>query len=73
MTISEEIINMLDCSIPDAPPEAGGILGSRNGEEIDSVVFDIPDCKVPMGCVYSPNVDLLNDRMSDLLRKKNNV
>ena len=63
MIITRRILELIDRSVPREHTEAGGILGSRNGEKVDSVVFDIPDCEVPMGCVYSPDVDYLNDRI----------
>lgn len=60
MTITSDLLEIINRSIADYPPESGGILGSGNGEIIDNVVFDIPDHESSMGCAYSPDVDFLN-------------
>lgn len=61
MKIHKEILNHVLVDMPSIPPEAGGIIGGKNGEiclwEFDRGCGD-------MGCVYRPNVISLNDKIA---------
>ena len=59
MNILKSILNELDLRITDVPPEIGGILGCRNGEDVISeVVFDRQSDGY--SCGYRPNVEFFN-------------
>lgn len=60
MRILKSVIDTIDRSITDIPPETGGILGSRDNELIDEVVMDLPASTNTRACSYYPNVDFLN-------------
>ena len=63
MKISIEILDIIKKSTDGCPYEIGGILGSSNGEIIDSVVIDKPDTKPLRRCSYEPNVECLNQNI----------
>lgn len=63
MKIKKSIIATINNSVVDFPIEAGGILGSHDGDVIDKVIVDIPDEKPEKPCSYSPNVDFLNQNI----------
>lgn len=59
MNISADICQRILNSVPTAPPEIGGILGSMNGI-ICQCRIDT-GCSDGCGCFYSPDVEALND------------
>lgn len=63
MIVARDILAILDRSVSDHPPETGGILGSRDGEVIDSIVFDLSGRSASAGCSYAPDVNFLNQRI----------
>lgn len=64
MEILKRVIDIINKAIPDVPPETGGIIGSSNGEIIDSVVIDHPNVSYGKVCSYSPNVEFLNNSIA---------
>lgn len=62
MKIKDEIITEIVECMPCVPPEAGGIIGGREGAvclwQYDAGYFE-------RGCVYSPNVEFLNKVIAD--------
>lgn len=63
MRISKSVIDTINNSISDLPPETGGILGSYDKELIDEVVIDSPSPTNTRPCSYFPNVDFLNQNI----------
>ena len=63
MRISKSVIDTINNSISDLPPETGGILGSHDNELIDEVIMDSPDPTNTRPCSYFPNVVFLNQNI----------
>lgn len=57
MNICSTILNDIISSMPLVPPEAGGIIGAKNGE---ICIWKYDEGLKERGCVYRPNVDSLN-------------
>jgi len=64
--IHNEILNEIIKQMPLVPPEAGGIIGGKEGIvccwEYDKGYFE-------KGCSYSPNVDFLNEVIAEWIDK----
>lgn len=60
MIITKEVYDLINGSIPEGPPETGGILGSTKDEIIDVVIMDVLRFPVERMCSYTPNVGFLN-------------
>ena len=60
--IKKSIIDLMVCSVPDRPPEIGGILG-RHEELVDEIVIDLPNPHIPKKCSYVPNISFLNGKI----------
>ncbi len=58
MKILTDVYKCICNSVPSAPPEIGGILGSINGDVCKCQIDQ--GCSKSCGCFYSPNVDILN-------------
>lgn len=58
MKIKRKTYDLMLNSMPDNPPEIGGIIGGKN--EIISV-YQIDNGMNPRGCFYIPDVDMLNE------------
>lgn len=71
MRILKSVVDTIDRSIADTPPETGGILGSHGGGLIDEVVMDLPAVKNTRPCSYYPNVEFLNHTIE--LWQKNGI
>ena len=63
MRILKSVIDTINDSILDMPPETGGILGSHDNELIDEVIMDSPGPTNTRPCSYFPNVDFLNQNI----------
>ena len=66
MKFLKKIFNEIICTCPDAPPETGGILGSKNGLIVDflfdkGINHDFPD-------QYVPDVDKLNKKIENWIK-----
>lgn len=57
MQIYEDILNDIQNCMPSTPPEAGGILGGKNGQ---ICIWEFDAGYEEHGCIYRPNVDYLN-------------
>ena len=61
MKIFESIYRQM-ISLPQVPPESGGILGTSEGEIVDCIIYDegivSDNC-----CIYVPNVCFLNQKI----------
>ncbi len=66
MKIYNEILNKIIKRMPLVPPEAGGIIGGKEGRvccwEYDKGYFE-------KGCAYSPNVNFLNEVIAEWIDK----
>lgn len=63
MRVLKSVIDIIDGSISDYPPETGGILGSCDDGVISEVVVDLPNAENIRPCSYFPNVDFLNSKI----------
>lgn len=63
MKITRSVLDAINTSVSDYPPETGGILGSHNGLLIDELVMDIPVEASDRPCSYYPNTDFLNENI----------
>lgn len=61
MKLTDEIYQRM-VSCPQVPPETGGIIGSSDGEIIDSLIFDF-GLSNGNGGVYIPNVNFINQNI----------
>ena len=61
MIIYKSAYNIINNLITDEPPETGGILGSNDGNIITNVIVDRNMEASIKRCIYSPNVDFLNE------------
>ena len=61
MKIFESIYQQM-ISLPQVPPESGGILGTSEGEIVDCFIYD-EGIVSENYCVYAPNVVFLNQRI----------
>ena len=64
MIITQSVIDIINRSVSDVPPETGGILGSSDGKQIDHVVMDMPGTNHLKMCAYYPNVAFLNQTIA---------
>lgn len=69
MRISIGVLDIIKSSTDGCHYEIGGILGSCNGNVIDSVVIDKLDTDPIRRCSYEPNVEYLNQNI-ELWQKK---
>lgn len=63
MKILKSVLDIINNSVADFPPETGGILGSSDGLIIDKVVMDEYDLNNQKFCSYFPNVKFLNSNI----------
>lgn len=70
MIISSQIMDVLNNSIENIPPETGGIIGG-DGRKVTEIVIDKKSDLSAHCCSYSPNAAYLNDCIDKWY--KNNV
>lgn len=58
MQIYKDILNDIQNRMPSIPPEAGGILGGKNGQ---ICIWEFDAGYKESGCIYHPNVEYLNN------------
>lgn len=66
MRVSKEILNEVLNHMPLVPPEAGGIIGGKEGQVC---LWKYDKGYSEKGCAYSPNVDFLNMVIEEWIEK----
>ena len=65
MWIIRDVVNALNETICDLPPETGGVLGSDSDNVVTHYVHDVGVNDLSKCCSYTPNVGLLNKCISE--------